>query len=236
MKYSAVIAVFLGYAKADAPPAFNEPPFAVKTHPSAAGLVQVESACAQFGVAGVTCDPANNMLFATGMNGDEDLGEDITMKGQKFHFIQKPQALFATGMNGDEDLGEDITMKGQKFHFNQAPASQQLFAVGMNGDEDLGEYITMKGQKFHFIQKPQALFATGMNGDEDLGEDITMKGQKFHFNQQPQPIGALMQMQGDGEAAAIHKADWTGYTFPDKVHTLDPKIAKTHTAFYAQRD
>ena len=172
MKYSAVIAVFLGYAKADAPPAFNEPPFAVKTHPSAAGLVQVESACAQFGVAGVTCDPANNMLFATGMNGDEDLGEDITMKGQKFHFIQKPQALFATGMNGDEDLGEDITMKGQK----------------------------------------------------------------FHFNQQPQPIGALMQMQGDGEAAAIHKADWTGYTFPDKVHTLDPKIAKTHTAFYAQRD
>lgn len=26
--------------------------------------------------------------FATGMNGDEDLGEDITMKGDKFHFIQ----------------------------------------------------------------------------------------------------------------------------------------------------
>ena len=27
--------------------------------------------------------------FATGMNGDEDLGEDITMKGDKFHFNQK---------------------------------------------------------------------------------------------------------------------------------------------------
>merc|ERR1711935_1101668 len=26
--------------------------------------------------------------FATGMNGDEDLGEDITMKGDKFHFAQ----------------------------------------------------------------------------------------------------------------------------------------------------
>jgi len=25
--------------------------------------------------------------FATGMNGDEDLGEDITMKGDKFHFV-----------------------------------------------------------------------------------------------------------------------------------------------------
>jgi hypothetical protein len=61
--------------------------------------------------------------FATGMNGDEDLGEDITMKGDKFHFIQKPAQYvqFATGMNGDEDLGEDITMKGDKFHFIQKP-------------------------------------------------------------------------------------------------------------------
>ena len=81
MKYSAVIAAFLGNVKADAPPYFNEPPYAVSTHPSAAGLLQVETACAQFGVDGVTCAPANHKLFATGMNGDEDLGEDITMKG-----------------------------------------------------------------------------------------------------------------------------------------------------------
>ena len=26
--------------------------------------------------------------FATGMNGDEDLGQDITMKGEKFHYAQ----------------------------------------------------------------------------------------------------------------------------------------------------
>ena len=30
--------------------------------------------------------------FATGMNGDEDLGEDITMKGDKFHYVQKDVA------------------------------------------------------------------------------------------------------------------------------------------------
>jgi hypothetical protein len=55
------------------------------------------------------------------MNGDEDLAEDITMKGDKFHYIQRPaqEQLFATGMNGDEDLGEDITMKGDKFHYVQ---------------------------------------------------------------------------------------------------------------------
>jgi hypothetical protein len=90
------------------------------------------------------------------MNGDEDLGEDITMKGDKFHFIQKPAEYiqFATGMNGDEDLGEDITMKGDKFHFIQKPAEYVQFATGMNGDEDLGEDITMKGDKFHFVQNP----------------------------------------------------------------------------------
>jgi len=59
--------------------------------------------------------PNQAKLFAVGMNGDEDLGQDITMKGQKFHYAQDPAAkkeetpnqakLFAVGMNGDEDLG-----------------------------------------------------------------------------------------------------------------------------------
>merc|ERR1712025_1493802 len=87
MKYS-VYSALVGAIAADAPAYFNEPPFSVATHPAAAGLVQVESACAMYGVDGVTCAPANNEMFATGMNGDEDLGEDITMKGDKFHFNQ----------------------------------------------------------------------------------------------------------------------------------------------------
>jgi hypothetical protein len=72
MKTSAyVIAALFATVQADAPPYFNEPPFSVATHPAAAGMVQ----------------------FATGMNGDEDLGEDITMKGDKFHFIQNNNRL-----------------------------------------------------------------------------------------------------------------------------------------------
>ena len=35
--------------------------------------------------------------FATGMNGDEDLAEDITMKGDKFHYVQRPQVLAQNG-------------------------------------------------------------------------------------------------------------------------------------------
>merc|ERR1719182_423784 len=48
------------------------------------------SACIESGVhgMGVSCVP-QHQLFATGMNGDEDLGEDITMKGEKFHYAQK---------------------------------------------------------------------------------------------------------------------------------------------------
>merc|ERR1712167_567625 len=120
--------------------------------PVATGFVQVDTACARTDIEGVRCAPANSKLFATGMNGDEDLGEDIQMKGEKFHYQQKPEnhQLFATGMNGDEDLGEDITMKGEKFHYTQKPQNKKLFATGMNGDEDLGEDITMKGEKFHY--------------------------------------------------------------------------------------
>ena len=87
---------------------------------SAAGLHQVglaQSACQQFGSAGVTCN-SDLTQFATGMNGDEDLGQDIIMKGDKFHYDQH-LLQFATGMNGDEDLGQDIIMKGDKFHYDQ---------------------------------------------------------------------------------------------------------------------
>jgi hypothetical protein len=72
-----------------------------------------------------------------------------------------------------------------------------------------------------------------MNGDEDLGEDISMKGDKFHFNQ-------YLMMDAEPEAKAPATANATAsagtpaakYPAPEKVHTLDPKIAKAHTTFY----
>ena len=84
---SQVLALLVASVAADAPPFFNEPPM-TETHPAAAGLVQTSS-CMQAGVSGVTCGPSDEELFATGMNGDEDLGEDITMKGDKFHYNQE---------------------------------------------------------------------------------------------------------------------------------------------------
>ena len=80
------------------PAGFNEPAFS-GSMPSSQGLVQVSSACAQSGISGVICGPSDQQLFATGMNGDEDLGEDITMKGDKFHFAQNIQLSTEEGGN-----------------------------------------------------------------------------------------------------------------------------------------
>ena len=115
--------------------------------PSAAGLIQT-SACMNVNLPGVTCVP-NSQLFAVGMNGDEDLNQTITMKGQKFSYNQRN---FAEGMKGNEDLGETIRIKDQELRYPKRPVGQKLFAVGMNGDEDLGQTITMKGQKFQYAQ------------------------------------------------------------------------------------
>ena len=92
---SQVIALFLGAASAvklgDAP-AYWPGPTWTYNHPSAAGFLQT-SACIGAGVDGVTCGPSDIELFATGMNGDEDLGQDITMKGEKFHYAQDQQQV-----------------------------------------------------------------------------------------------------------------------------------------------
>ena len=87
------VALLLSAAQAinlrDAPPYWPGPTWTYN-HPSAAGFLQTSS-CISAGVEGVTCGPTDELLFATGMNGDEDLGQDITMKGEKFHYNQMVQ-------------------------------------------------------------------------------------------------------------------------------------------------
>ena len=99
-----VIALLLAEASAvktyDAPPYFNAPTWNERM-PSASGFIQV-NACQTSGVAGVSCDIPNSQLFATGMNGDEDLGEDIIMKGKPFHYDQKALAQVSEAPVSDE--------------------------------------------------------------------------------------------------------------------------------------
>ena len=105
------------------------------------------------------------------------------------------------------------------------PSDSQLFAEGAEGDADLGIKITMKGTKLNsynekLIQlapEDNQLFAEGAEGDAELGLKIQMKGNRFDTYKQ-----TLVQMR-DGDE---------GYDDPEKVHILDPKIAKSHTTFY----
>jgi hypothetical protein len=53
--------------------------------------------------------------FAEGMRGDEDLGQDITMKGAPFHYAQRQ---FAEGDN-DAKQGITINVKGQDISYAQ---------------------------------------------------------------------------------------------------------------------
>ncbi len=47
--------------------------------------------------------------FATGMNGDEDLGEDITMKGDHFHYNQLPTCSETITTNCQPVCTESLT-------------------------------------------------------------------------------------------------------------------------------
>ena len=178
MKFTA-IAALLGAASAvqlrespDCPASVDVFSYNERTAP-AAGLIQLSS-CQTSGAQGVECIP-NHMLFATGMEGNENLGESITMKGEGYSYGQHSfaQKGFASGMEGTEDLGQDITMKGEPYHY-----AQKKFASGMEGTEDLNQDITMKGEPYHYAQ-----WASGMEGTEDLGQDITMKGEPYHYSQ-----------------------------------------------------
>ena len=176
------------------------------------------------------------------MNGDEDLGEDITMKGDKFHFAQN-LAQADPGMPAVE-----YNTKG----------------YGANGGVEKLSFFDPKITKAHTSFYAQ--FATGMNGDEDLGEDITMKGDKFHFNQfaqaEPNPTAVVYDTKGYGPNGGVEKLSFfdpkitkahtsfyaqaepegdaapakkAAVPEPEKVQVLDPKIAKAHTTFYNNR-
>ena len=129
MKYA--VALLVAAVKADAPPFFSEPPFAVATHPAAAGLIQLNlnSACMNSGIGGVTCGPSDEELFADGAAGDATLDLKIQMKGDQFDTYNQKLLMiesaeeptddsdvqFANGADGDAKLDLKVQMKGNKF-------------------------------------------------------------------------------------------------------------------------
>ena len=144
-----VIALLVAAVSADAPPFFNEPPFAVSTHPAAAGLVQLNSN-QRFLDIEMSEEPKENNLFADGEKGDADMGLKIQMKGDKF------------------DSYKQNLVQIPEYH------NQRLLQIEMSEE----------------------------------------------------PVAVVEDAKATPKAAAVE------VLAPEKVHTLDPKIAKSHTTFY----
>ena len=142
-----------------------------------ASVQAMESACASSGLSGVTCGPSDVELFATGMNGDEDLGEDITMKGNKFHFNQ---------------------YENVQLYAEPAAAAAPAAATA-------AKTVYPEPEKVHTLDPKIAKAHTTFYDKQSLAEP---------------------------ETTAATTTTATKYPEPEKVHTLDPKIAKAHTTFY----
>ena len=228
MKYA--VALLIAAVKADAPPAYNEPPFAVATHPAATGLIQLNanSACATSGISGIVCGPSDEELFADGMKGDADLELKIQMKGNQFDTYNQKLLMIES---------------------SEEPVENNLFAVGNAGDEkfeDPSLKIQMKGNQFDTYLQELVQFADGEKGDAEMGLKIQMKGD--HFDTYKQDLIQIpdahnqrllaIEMSEEPAVAVVEdeaptkKAAKVAVLAPEKVFSTDPKIAKSHTTFY----
>merc|ERR1712070_521731 len=214
---SAVIALFLGAASAikvqDAPPYFNEPTWNERMS-SAGGFLQI-SACVNSGVQGVTCSPPNHEYFATGMNGDEDLAEDIIMKGEPYHYNQKKQNLVQWNPVVVESTGPLPACHGNNGPDGKNCAKETC--SGTNGPKD--------GHTGTPCTREEPADIPHYNTDPEAGRPYQTTGDLTHTS----PAGWAGDDHHMPDYAAVQGDDLSA---PEKVHTLDPKIARTHTTFY----
>ena len=249
-----VIALLLAEASAvktyDAPPYFNAPTWNERM-PSASGFIQV-NACQTSGVSGVSCDIPNSQLFATGMNGDEDLGEDIQMKGEPFHFAQsmaqwnplEVATPFAdlptcTGTNGPVF----VNCKRTKCSGTNGP----LDGPASSGCEQ--EQVTSIP---HYNEDPTAGRPYKTTGDitktDVVPAPAAYPGQQSLYVQlrddpvQPEePSKQVAKEAGTPKGAAENateakpKPATPQVVPPEKVEVLETPIARSHTTFHAQQ-
>merc|ERR1711934_109842 len=216
---SAILALFLGATAAvqlnDAPPYFNEPTWNERM-PSAAGLVQTTSACVAAGVNGVTCGPSDAVYFATGMNGDEDLGQDIIMKGEKFHYKQKQGLAQWTPVKVEtayDDLPECHGTNGP-----EGKNCKMAACTGTNGPKD--------GPAGTPCTRAEPAAIPHYNEDPTAGNPYHDSGNLVPTDKQHPAspwVGNNIQL---AEAGPVEAGG------PEKVSVIDHPHAFTHTTFY----
>ena len=141
------------------------------------------NSCIESGVdgAGLTCVPGNSQLFSTGMNGDEDLGEDIIMKGKPFHYNQK----LAQGKEAPEEGSEAEEKAEAKEDSKMAEAEAKATKAKTKNVEPvekvsvLESAIAKEHTTFYDKQAPKQGEFVQLNGDGVKGyEDVSAQSEK----------------------------------------------------------
>jgi hypothetical protein len=177
---------------------------------------------------------AYRLNFATGMNGDENLGETITMKGNKFSYAGTPISAPERNREG----AQNATAAGRYAQVGaQEEENLQLRFVN-NADPAEGVLFPQTGHAIHhstyYAKKtPETMFLQGE--EEGSGKGTPTEG--VHTLA---PIPQMTTANGPSEFAYPNQRT-TFYAQgplaePEGVHTLDPKIARTHTTFYDKQN
>ena len=182
---------------------------------------------------------AYRLNFATGMNGDENLGEKITMKGEKFQYAETPYVETLSAPERNRPAATNSTAAGRYAQVGtQEEENLQLRFVN-NADPAEGVLFPQTGHAIHHStyyakQSPEETFVQG--DEEGSGKGTPVEG--VHALA---PIPQMTTANGPDVFAYPNQrttfyAQGNGLAEPEGVHTLDPKIARTHTTFYDKQN
>ena len=199
--------------------------------------------------------PQSVSLFATGMNGDEDLAEDITMKGDKFHYIQKtPTETKKVGKKaepaaaGSCNPGETASVDGNCYFEGE---NVQTYADPpekvLNMDPKIARGATsFYGQTASLVQVDDEKHETEkLHVLEPIPSHVAsfldFPNQRTAFYAQledDKPKAYAGHFQSTDEKY-VRKYDTKGFGAnggAEKVSVPDPRIGHTHTTFYDKKN
>lgn len=199
--------------------------------------------------------PQSVSLFATGMNGDEDLAEDITMKGDKFHYIQKtpteakkvgkkaePAAAGTCNPGETASVDGNCYFEGENVQTYADPPEKVLNMdpkIARHGTSFYGQTASLvqvddekhETEKLHVLEPIPSHVASFLDFPNQRTafyaqlEDDKPKAYAGHFQSTDEKYVRKYDTKGFGANGGA-----------EKVSVPDPRIGHTHTTFYDKKN
>ena len=167
------------------------------------------------------------------MNGDEDLGEDIIMKGEPYHYTQKKGVAFAqeepaaaeekdTTVEDKKDAMEDEKMKEAEAKEKKVAAEAKVKKIGPVEKVSILEPTIAGEHTTFYYQKPKPASLIQLNADGEEKEDDG-----------PKPVKGWESVSAEAEKLSIlDQGQVTMSFFPGNPLFSFPQPYRT--AFYVQ--